>query len=135
VQFVDFDTDGGLDLSVTDGYGPEGGHFVFRNTLPESAKQRSLSVQVLDSKGHHTRYGAEVRLFDQSGRILATRLMPAGGGYNAQSAAPVHFGLATLAPVRVEVTFMSRSGRKTQVVNGVNPAAFRGNRLIVRQAN
>jgi len=135
VQFVDFDTDGGLDLSVTDGYGPDGGHFVFRNTLPESAKQRSLSVQVLDASGHHTRFGAEVRLFDQSGRILSTRLVPAGGGYNSQSAAPLHFGLATLAPVRVEVTFMSRNGRKTQVVNGVNPADFRGRSLVVRQAD
>jgi hypothetical protein len=135
VQFVDFDNDGGLDLSVTDGYGPAGGHFVFRNTLPEAAKRRSLSVQVLDSKGHHTRYGAEVRLFDQSGLILATRVVPAGGGYNAQSAMPVHFGLATLAPVRVEVTFMSRNGRKPQLVNGVNPADFRGRSLVVRQAS
>jgi FG-GAP-like repeat/ASPIC and UnbV len=135
VQFVDFDNDGGLDLSVTDGYGPDGGHFVFRNTLPESAKQRSLSVQVLDARGHHTRFGAEVRLFDQAGRILATRVVPAGGGYNSQSAAPVHFGLATLAQVRVQVTFMSRNGRKTQVVDGVNPADFRGRSLVVREAD
>jgi hypothetical protein len=76
-----------------------------------------------------------VRLFNQSGRILSTRLVPAGGGYNSQSAAPVHFGLATLAPVRVEVTFMSRNGRRTQVVDGVNPADFRGRSLVVRQAN
>jgi hypothetical protein len=135
VQFVDYDNDGGIDLTVTDGYGPTGGHFVFRNILSDEAKRRSLSVQVLDGKGHHTRYGAEVRLFDQSGRILATRLVPAGGGYNAQSAAPVHFGLATVAPVRVEVTFMSRNGRKTQTVNGVNPADYRGRSLVVRQAN
>ena len=134
VQFVDYDNDGGLDLTVTDGYGPAGGHFVFRNTLPDEAKRRSLRVQVLDARGHHTRFGAEVRLFDAAGRILATRLVPAGGGYNAQSAAPVHVGLATLAPVRVEVTFMSRNGRNTQVVNGVNPAEFRGASLTVREA-
>ena len=62
VQFVDYDADGGLDLSVTDGYGPIGGHFLFRNTLSEEAKRRSLSVLALDSEGHHTRFGAEVRL-------------------------------------------------------------------------
>lgn len=133
VQFADYDNDGGLDLSVTDGYGPVGGHFVFRNTLSEADKARSLSVLVLDAKGHHTRFGSEVRLFDQSGRILGTRLVPAGGGYNSQSAAPVHFGLATLAPVRVEVTFMSRSGRKIQTINSVTPADFRGRSLVVRQ--
>lgn len=134
VQFVDYDKDGGLDLSITDGYGPVGGHFLFRNTLPEADKARSLSVLVLDAKGHHTRFGSEVRLFDQSRRLLATRLVPAGGGYNAQSAAPVHFGLATAGPVRVEVTFMSTAGRRIQTIEGVNPADFRGRRLEVRQA-
>ncbi len=49
-QFVDYDNDGGIDLSITDGYGPVGGHFVFRNTLPAEAKQRSLSVTVLDAR-------------------------------------------------------------------------------------
>lgn len=134
VQFVDYDHDGGVDLSATDGYGPEGGHFVFRNTLPEDAKRRSLSVLVLDAHGRHTRFGAEVRLFDPSGRILGTRLVAAGGGYNAQSAGPVHFGLGALTPVRVEVTFMTAAGRRTQTVNGVNPADYRGKSLVVRQA-
>ncbi len=134
VQLVDYDHDGGVDLAVTDGYGPEGGHFVFRNTLPEDAKRRSLSVLVLDAHGRHTRFGAEVRLFDQSGRILGTRLVAAGGGYNAQSAGPVHFGLGALTPVRVEVTFMTAAGRRTQTLNGVNPAGYRGKSLVVRQA-
>lgn len=133
VQFVDYDRDGGLDLSVTDGYGPAGGHFVFRNALPDEAKRRSLSVLVLDANGRHTRFGAEVRLFDAAGRILATRLVAAGGGYNAQSAGPVHFGLAALAPVRVEVTFMTKAGRRTQAVAGVRPADYRGRSLVVGQ--
>lgn len=134
-QFVDYDNDGAIDLSVTDGYGPQGGHFVFRNALPADAKKRSLSVLVLDAKGHHTRFGAEVRLFDATGRILATRQVVTGGGYNSQRAAPVHFGLATLAPVRVEVTFMSKAGRKKQTLSGVNPADFHGKSLVIRQAN
>ena len=104
---MDYDNDGGVDLSITDGYGGKGGHFVFRNTLPAEVRQRSLSVLVLDAKGHHTRFGAEVRLFDGAGRILASRQVVTGGGYNTQRAAPVHFGLTSLAPVTVEVTFMT----------------------------
>jgi hypothetical protein len=133
VQLVDFNNDGGLDLSLTDGYGPVGGHFVFRNTLPDATKKRSLSVMVLDAKGHQTRFGAEVRLFDRSGKILATRQVVTGGGYNSQRAAPVHFGLATLDPVRVDVTFMTAAGRKTQTIRDVKPAEFTGKSLVVRQ--
>jgi len=134
-QFVDYDNDGGIDLSITDGYGPQGGHFVFKNTLSPEAKARSLSVLVLDAKGHHTRFGAEVRVFDQSGRILATRQVLTGGGYNSQRAAPVHFGLAKLETVRVDVTFMSKGGRMTQTLPKVNPADYRGKSLVIRQAN
>ena len=135
VQFVDYDNDGAIDLTVTNGYGKTGGHFVFRNGLPVDAKQRSLSVLVLDAKGHFTRFGAEVRLFDRSGRILATRQVVTGGGYNAERAAPVHFGLAKQEPVTVEVTFMTKAGRKTQRVTGVNPADYRGKSLTIRQAS
>lgn len=132
-QFVDFDSDGGLDLNITRGYTNSGGHFLFRNTLPDAIKARSLSVDVLDAAGHHTRFGSEVRLRDASGKVLATRLVPAGGGYNAQSAGPVHFGLAATGPVTVEVTFMSKTGRKVQTVRNVSPAAYRGKSLVVRE--
>ncbi|HUU32488.1 MAG TPA: CRTAC1 family protein, partial [Vicinamibacterales bacterium] len=133
-QFVDYDNDGAIDLSVTDGYGPKGGHFLFRNAMPEAAKARALSVLVLDDQGHQTRFGAEVRLFDGAGRVLATRPVVTGGGYNSQRAGPVHFGLVALAPVRVEVTFMSKTGRKTQTMNGVKPTDYRGKSLVIRQA-
>ena len=135
VQWVDYDHDGGLDLSVTRGYTTTGGHFLFRNTLPESVKRRSLEVTVLDSKGHWTRFGAEVRLYDASGKILATRQVSTGGGYNSQSAIPVHFGLAKLQPVTVEVTFMSKQGRKKQTMKNVNPADYYGKSLIIREVN
>lgn len=133
VQFVDYDNDGGLDLSVTDGYGPVGGHFVFRNTLPDAAKRRSLSVLVLDAPGHHTRFGAEVRLYDGSGTLLASRLVVTGGGYNTQRAAPVHFGLAKSGAVDVRVTFMGKAGPRQVTVLGVNPGQFVGKRLVIRQ--
>lgn len=133
-QFVDYDNDGGLDLSVTDGYGDAGGHFLFRNVLPAEAKRRSLSVLVLDAKGHQTRFGAEVRLFTRAGRVIASRQVVTGGGYNTQRAAPVHFGLASLEPLRVEVTFMTSTGRKTQTLSDVRPGDFHGRSLVVRQA-
>src|SRR5262245_4567045 len=80
VQFVDYDNDGAIDLSLTDGYGPEGGHFVFHNDLAADARRRSLSVLVLDARGHQTRFGAEVRIFDRAGKVLATRQVVTGGG-------------------------------------------------------
>ena len=132
-QWVDYDNDGGLDLTVTDGYGAEGGHFVFRNTLPDEVKRRSLSVLVLDALGHQTRFGAEVRLRDRSGRIIASRQVVTGGGYDTQRAAPVHFGLASLDAVTVEVTFMGKRGRRTLEVRNIRPSAFRGRNLVVRE--
>jgi hypothetical protein len=57
-----------------------------------------------------------------------------GGGYNAQRAAPVHFGLATLEPLRVAVTFMTKAGRKTQTLNNVRPADYYGKGLVIRQS-
>jgi hypothetical protein len=133
VQWIDYNNDGGLDLSVTRGYTTTGGHFLFRNTLPESVRKRSLEVTVLDQKGHWTRFGAEVRLYDQSNKLLATRQVASGGGYNSQSAIPLHFGLAKLEPVTVEVTFMSKGGRKTHRMEDVNPASFYGRTLVIRE--
>jgi hypothetical protein len=75
-----------------------------------------------------------VRLVDTSGRILATRQVSTGGGYNSQSAIPLHFGLATLEPVTVEVTFMSRQGRKKRTITNVHPADFYGKTLVIREA-
>ena len=129
----DYDNDGGLDLTVTDGYDPMGGHFVFRNTLPELVRKRSLSVLVLDAAGHQTRFGAEVRLYDRSGTLLASRRVLTGGGYNTQRAAPVHFGLAKPQRVDVRVTFMSRDGPKAMTVIGVDPSQCAGKSLVIRQ--
>ena len=83
--------------------------------------------------GHHTRFGAEVRLRDAGGRVIATRLVAAGGGYNSQGAGPVHFGLTSTNPVTVDVTFMSKTGRRTQTMRTVSPAAYRGRPLVIRE--
>lgn len=132
VVWVDYDTDGDLDLSVTDGYGPEGGHFVFRNDMPEAQRAQSLAVMVLDAKGHFTKPGTEVRAYDAAGTLLATRIMTTGGGYNAQSAIPVHFGLPGQKAVDVEVTYFTPAGRETLTLSGVSLSELVGRSLTVK---
>ena len=133
VQFVDFDRDGALDLSLTGAFGQDGGHFVFRNAAPRSVARRSLSVLVLDAAGRHTRFGAEVRLHDARGRLLASRLVPAGSGYDSQGAGPVHFGLVERGPVRIETTFMTPAGRRVKSLQLRRPAAWHGRSIVIRE--
>ncbi len=132
VQWIDYDRDGALDLSLTKGFGKTGSHQVFRNIIGKPAARRSLSVLVLDATGLVVRPGAEVRLYDAKGRILATRLVETAGGYSSQSAGPVHFGLASLDPVTVEVTFMGKAGRHVVQRTGVRPSAYAGRSLVVK---
>ena len=135
VVWVDYDRDGALDLSVTRGYSPVGGHFLFRNMLPRAAAQQSLQVTVLDAKGRFTQQGAEVRVYAPGGKLLGTGQVSTGGGYGAQGAAPVHFGLPGAPRVTVEVTFMSASGRKVQRIEKVDVKAYAGKSLVVRRAS
>lgn len=135
VEFVDYNADGALDLAVTRGYGPVGGHLLFRNDLNAEARSRSLSVLVLDASGRVVVPGAEVRLFDQAGKLVASRQVPTGGGYNAQSAVPVHFGLKTLEALTVEVTYMSPTGPRVQRVTDVDPGAYAGKSIRVVRAD
>ena len=132
VQWADFDHDGDADLALT-GTGADGMHLLLRNELPAAAAARSLQVRVVDGRGRATRAGAEVRLFAAgTRRPLGTRLVDAGSGYDAQSDLPVHFGLATTAPVDVEVAFPAAGRRLTARVRGVRPQAWRGRVLTVR---
>ena len=133
VQWIDYDRDGALDLSVTRGYTATGGHFLFHNDLGKEAARRSLSVRVLDKAGRFTRMGAEVRLYDAPGKILATRQVSTGDGYNSQGTQPLHFGLASKAPVTVEVTFMGKTSRTTQRIERVRAPRYTGTELVIRQ--
>ncbi len=131
VQWADFDRDGDLDLSLTDTFPEHGRHTLLRNELPPSAAGRSLQVQVLDREGRATRAGAEVRLFSADGSLLGTRLVATGDGYGSQSVGPVHFGLATMATVTVEVTFLTREGRARKRIEDVDPRDYAGRALVV----
>ncbi len=131
-QWADFDRDGDLDLALT-GAPAEGMHQILRNEMPRARAQQSLQVVVLDGEGHYTRSGSEVRLYDASSKeLLGTSLMDTGSGYNSQNAMPVHFGLAGVQSVDVEVTVMTTAGRKTIRVPNVDPKAYQGRHLTVK---
>ncbi len=126
VEWLDYDGDGAIDLQVLRGYGPVGGHFLFRNILPDARAKQSLHVMV-----EGNRPGTEVRLYDDEGAIIATRQVSAGGGYGSQSVRPLHFGLANATPVTVAVTWLTGSERITQRFENIDPADYLGSAFIV----
>ena len=131
VVWVDYDKDGDLDLSVTDGYGPEGGHFVFRNDMEASLAGHALEMMVVTGEGAVAVPGAEVRLFNAAGDLLASRLITSGGGYNAQSVIPVHFGLPSETVVDAEVTYFTPSGAANQRLDNVDVSQWQGKVLKI----
>ncbi len=133
VQWGDYDLDGDLDISLTEGYNILGHHPLLRNELVDEVKVRSLQVTVLDRNGLPSRAGAEVRLYDNEGSLLASRLVATGDGYNSHSNMPVHFGLKTLQQVTVEVTFQTPSGPVKQRLNDVDPSQYISTTLTVKQ--
>jgi len=133
IQWADFDMDGDLDISLTEGYNIAGRHPVARNDLAASSQTQSLQITVVDKNGIANRAGSEVRVYDATGNLLGLRLVTTGDGYNSHSNQPVHFGLADIDEVIVDVTFMTPSGRKTQRVENVSPAAFVGQVLRIEQ--
>ena len=115
-QWADLNGDGTADLALT-GQGP---HAVFLNMLPPDVARRSVRLRVLDSRGRATRAGAEVRVYAAgTRRLLATRLVDAGSGYDSQSDAAVHVGLPVSGRVDIEITWpangMRQVTRKTSV--------------------
>ena len=108
-QWADLDGDGAIDLALT-GQGP---HAVLMNELPAAVAKRSVQVRVLDASGRATRAGAEVRVYAAGTRtLLATRLVDAGSGYDAQSDLPVHVGIAAPGRVDIEVTWPANGTRQ-----------------------
>jgi len=132
VQWVDFDGDGALDLALANN-NPNGGHYLFRNTSPAAQGRRSIQVSVVDQQGHATRAGSEVRVYAAGTRkVLGGRLVDTGSGYCSQSVMPVHVGLANDGTVDVEVTTMTRSGRKITRVANVDPNPLPRRVLVVK---
>lgn len=135
IQWADFDGDGDLDISLTEGYNIKGHHPLLSNELTAEQAKSSLQIEVLDGSGLKSRAGAEVMLYDNTGTLLGSRMVSTGDGYNSHSSGPVHFGLANMGPLTVEVTFLTGNGRKTQNLDNVNPADFYGQSLEIKQNN
>ncbi len=126
--WADFDNDGAMDLALS-----SANHYVIRNLLPADGAARSLKVMVLNERGIHTRAGTEVRLFAADTRqLLGTRILETGSGYNAQSVVPVHFGVPGGGAVDVEITLMTKGGRKTLLIEDVDPKLHVGGHLSVK---
>jgi hypothetical protein len=132
VQWADVDGDGDEDLALT-GAAARPMPLLWRNTLPEDVARRSLRVRVLDARGRSTRAGAEIRLFAAgTRRLLATRLVDSGSGYDAQSDMPVHVGLADDSRVDVEAIFPARGRRTVSRLRNVDPREWRGRFVVMK---
>jgi len=132
-QWADFDGDGALDLAVTHNDDKVGGGRVYRNESPDKAHRGALLVAAMDPQGRHLVPGAEVRLFDSAGRLLGARMIDTGGGYDSQSAVPVHVATLGARRVTVEVTYLTPSGRRSVRIADVDPRRHVGKALVVRQ--
>ena len=67
-----------------------------------------------------------------SRRLVGTRLVDTGSGYDAQNVMPVHFGLPSTAPVDVEAIFPRGGKRQVTRVPRVDPRQWQGKSLVVR---
>jgi hypothetical protein len=128
VQWADFDGDGDQDLAFSNK-----NHYLFKNLLSEEQGRKSLQVMLLDAKGRYTRAGSEVRFYvSGSEKLLGTRIVESGSGYCSQNAMPLHFGLGEEGAVDLEITTLTREGRKVARLANVDPRAHAGGYLVVK---
>ena len=124
VQWVDFDGDGDLDLSLANN-NPEGAHPLYRNNLPSDRARRSIEIAVVDARGRATRAGSEVRVFVSGAAgtraLVGTGIVDTGSGYCSQNVMPVHVGLPSAGNIDVEVTALTGHGRVVTRARGVAP--------------
>jgi len=133
IQWADYDGDGDLDISLTEGYNLAGRHPVLRNNLQKQDSGHTLQVDITDANGIRNRAGAEVRVFESNGDLVGLRMVTTGDGYNSQSNQPVHFALPNSSTVDIEVTFLTAQGRKSKRIENVNPSDFTGSFFVVSQ--
>lgn len=134
-QWADFDGDGDLDLALA-ASNTESPHPLLRNVGRPAAGSAWLRVMALDSIGRPVLAGSIVRLYAAgTDRVLGTRLIDSGSGYNSQSLLPVQFGLATAAPVDIEVVRPLGGRRVLARIRDIDPVALGGRTLTLRIAD
>lgn len=129
-QWHDFDADGDADLALT-GVQSTGMHWLLRNDLAATDRQRGLRVRVLDARGHATRAGATVRV-SRNGKSLGAWSVDGGSGYDAQNDVPLLITLPSLAPVDLEVTAPGARGIARRRLRRVVPTQWTGRTLEIR---
>ncbi len=135
VSWADFDGDGDLDLSLANNH-VDGHHPLYRNETPPTSLVPPLQVGLTDAGGAWVRAGATVTIRRPADGFLTTRILDTGGGYASQSVMPVH---VTLPPppdgdpgaVDVELRWFEGGEGRSSTANGVQPAAFFGQWLVV----
>ncbi len=101
--------------------------------MPASIAARGLNVRVIDSAGRAIPPGSEIRLRDSAtGALIGARLVDSGSGYNAQSVAPVHFGLGDTTAIDIEVTVVRGRARNISTIRRVDVAELAGRTLALR---
>ena len=133
--WADFDRDGDSDLALT-GAGAAVMPLLFRNLAPAAAGRQSLSVRVVGTANRSIRAGAVVRVLSWSARaadrrVLGTRVVDAGSGYNAQNDMPLHVSVPAGAAVCVDVQY-PRAGRVLRSpCTRIDPRDWRGRDYVV----
>jgi hypothetical protein len=130
--WVDFDLDGDLDLALT-GATADGMHHLIQNLLRPEYAGHHLKVRVVDELGAAVLPGSTVHVYAAgTDRLLGTRLIDSGSGYDSQSDLPIHVGLTSGEPVDVHVIAPTPDGIFLKRIEGVNPEEVRGSVLEVR---
>lgn len=130
--WVDYDLDGDVDLALT-GVTEEGMHRLVQNLLRPEIARHHVAVRVLGPSGAATMAGTLVRVYAAgSDRVIASGLVDAGSGYNAQSDLPVHLGLPGSGVVDVQAVAPGRDGPRTVWARGILPEDYRGRMVTVR---
>ena len=121
IQWVDFDADGDLDLSLANN-NPGGTHALYRNLLAAGDATQSVEVLVVDRLSRATRAGAEVRVYAAGTRtVLGMGIVDSGSGYCSQNVHPVHVGLGDAGTIDIEVTTLVGGKREISRRAGIEP--------------
>jgi hypothetical protein len=129
--WADYDNDGAMDLCIS-----SSNHYILHNMLTKENARRSLKVMVVNEKGIYTKAGTEVRLYQKEKRkLIGSRIISAGSDYNSQSVMAVHFGLSKMENVDVEITTMTNEGRKTALLENIDPKKYSGKFLSIKVDN